>query len=216
MSQEQYKSLMSSLLKEKRALAKLRVELEGRKRKLCRSCKGFGHLARNCRNKNEEGKGAATPQNKFEILSSRVMQCGVEERMVRSVRTSVTRCFQCGDEGHKCYVCPRKQEKKIRVARPYMGKAHQRKTPARLERGKAQEGGEREVRKTEEIVVARLARGEAQQEWRKKGELWVRPMPVAWLKFNRRVIGEEVFLRKRALWHCGPTVPQDAEYGEMG
>jgi len=41
MSQEQYNSLMSSLLKEKHALAKLREELEGRKGKLCRSCKGF-------------------------------------------------------------------------------------------------------------------------------------------------------------------------------
>jgi len=45
MSQEQYNNLLSSLLKEKHALAKLRVELEGRKRKLCKSCKGFGHLA---------------------------------------------------------------------------------------------------------------------------------------------------------------------------
>jgi len=45
MSQEQYNALMSSLLKEKYALAKLREELEGRKRKLCRNCKGFRHLA---------------------------------------------------------------------------------------------------------------------------------------------------------------------------
>jgi len=45
MSQEQYNALMSSLLKEKYALTKLREELKGRKGKLCRSCKGFGHLA---------------------------------------------------------------------------------------------------------------------------------------------------------------------------
>jgi len=57
MSQEQYNSLMSSLLKEKHALAKLREELEGRKRKLCRSCKRFGHLAQNCRNRKEGEKG---------------------------------------------------------------------------------------------------------------------------------------------------------------
>jgi len=45
MSQEQYNNLLSSLLKEKRALTKLRVELEERKGKLCKSCKRFGHLA---------------------------------------------------------------------------------------------------------------------------------------------------------------------------
>jgi len=79
MSQEQYNTLISNLLREKRALAKLRVELEERKGKLCRSCKGFGHLARNCRNRKEGEKKVEMPQNKFEILKSRVMQCGVEE-----------------------------------------------------------------------------------------------------------------------------------------
>jgi len=164
MSQEQYKNLMSNLLKERHALAKLRAELEGRKGRLCRCCKKFGHLARNCRNERREVEGTAASQNKFEVLSSRVMQCGIEKRVVRSVRRMVVKCFRCGEEGHKCYMCPRKQEKKIRVARPYMGKAHQRKMPACLERGKAQEGGEREVRKTEGIVAACLAKGEAQQE----------------------------------------------------
>jgi len=52
---------MSSLLKEERALAKLREELERRKEKLCRSCKGFRHLARNCRNRKEEEKCKGTP-----------------------------------------------------------------------------------------------------------------------------------------------------------
>jgi len=70
MSQEQYNTLLSNLLREKRALAKLRVELEGKKGKLCRSCKGFRHLAQNYRNRREEEKGAETPQNKFEILRS--------------------------------------------------------------------------------------------------------------------------------------------------
>jgi len=70
MSQEQYNTLLSNLLREKHALAKLRVELEGRKEKLCRSCKRFRHLAQNCRNRREEEKGAETPQNKFEVLRS--------------------------------------------------------------------------------------------------------------------------------------------------
>jgi len=124
MSQEQYNNLLSSLLREKHALAKLRVELEGRKKKLCKSCKGFGHLVRNCRNKMEGEKRMITPQNKFEILSSRVMQCDVEERVVRSVRRVVVRYFKCGEEGHKCRVYPQKEKKECRVARPYKGKAH--------------------------------------------------------------------------------------------
>jgi len=114
---------MSNLLKEKHALAKLRVELEGRKGKLCRSCKRFGHLARNYRNKNEEGKGTTTPQNKLKILSSRVMQCEVEEKMIRSMRAVGVKCFRCGKEEHKCRECPlwikrKKEEKAAHVAKP--------------------------------------------------------------------------------------------------
>jgi len=44
MSLQQYNSLMSNLLKERCSLTKLREELEGKKRKLCRSCKKFRHL----------------------------------------------------------------------------------------------------------------------------------------------------------------------------
>jgi len=74
---------MSNLLNEKRALAKIRAELEERKGKLCRCCKEFGHLARNCRNKRREEKGIVVPQNKFEVLKSRVIQCGEGERTIR-------------------------------------------------------------------------------------------------------------------------------------
>jgi len=131
---------MSNLLKEKRALAKLRAELEGRKGRLCRCCKGFGYLAQNCRKQTETERGATMPQNKFEVLKSRVMQCGVEERVVRSMRTAGVKCFKCGEEGHKCRMCPKKEK---RVARP--------------EKGKAQE----------EEKAARPIRREAQQEWRR-------------------------------------------------
>jgi len=96
---------MSALLKEKRALTKLREELKERKGKLCRSCKGFRHLARNCRNRKEGEKGVEMPQNKFEVLKSRVMQCRVEEKVIRSIRV-VVECFKCGEEGHKCRECP--------------------------------------------------------------------------------------------------------------
>jgi len=125
MSQEQYNTLLSNLLREKHALTKLRVELEGRKEKLCKSCKGFGYLAQNCRNRRREKKGTVVPQNKFEILSSRVMQCGVEEKTIRSMKTVAVKCFKCRGEGHKYRECPQQEKRKeYRVVCPYKGKAH--------------------------------------------------------------------------------------------
>jgi len=153
---------MSNLLKEKRALAKLRVELEGRKGKLCRSCKGFGHLARNCRNRKGREKEVEIPQNKFEVLKSSVMQCSVEEKVVRSVRIVVIRCFKCKEEGHKYKECLLRK-KEYRVACPYKGKVHQEKKLARLERGKTQE-----VRRVEKGEAVRPEKGKAQQEeWKR-------------------------------------------------
>jgi len=97
---------MSNLLKEKQALAKLREELEGRKERLCRYCKRFRHLAQNCRNKEEKKKRGAAPQNKFEILKSRVMQCGKEGKMIRKQEVAVVECFKYRKKGHKCRECP--------------------------------------------------------------------------------------------------------------
>jgi len=65
------------------SLTKLREELEGRKGKLCRSYKKFRHLAHNCRNRREGEKRKTTPLNKFEMLSSWVIWCGVEEKVIR-------------------------------------------------------------------------------------------------------------------------------------
>jgi len=163
MSQEQYNALMSSLLKEKYALAKLREELEGRKGKLCRSCKGFGHLARNCRNRKEGEKGVEMPQNKFEVLKSRVIQCGVEGKTIRSTRVAVE-CFKCGEEGHKCRMCPLWKRREKRVACPDEGKAHQKeRKPVCPVREKAQER-ERRLRRMEEEKAARPVKREVQQE----------------------------------------------------
>ena len=81
MSLSQYNQLMSRMLNQKKALAKLRAELEGEKRRNCWSCKKFGYLACNCRNKRGEMKGKPIPQNKFEIIVSRVIQCGVEGKV---------------------------------------------------------------------------------------------------------------------------------------
>jgi len=96
---------MSNLLKKKCALTKLREELEGRKGKMCRSCKEFRHLAHNCRNKRKGEKRIVVSQNKFVVLGSRVMQCGVEERVIRRQELVVVKCFKCGEKGHKCREC---------------------------------------------------------------------------------------------------------------
>jgi len=74
---------MSNLLKQKHVLTSLRAKLEGKKEQECWGYKGFGHLARNCRNKEGKKKRGTTPQNKFEVLSSRVMQCNMKERVIR-------------------------------------------------------------------------------------------------------------------------------------
>jgi len=97
---------MSNLLKEKCTLTKLGKELEERREKLCRKCKGFGYLAQNCRNKEEKEKRNVVPKNKFEVLNSRVMQCGLEERTIRrQEETRRVECFKCGKEGYKCKEC---------------------------------------------------------------------------------------------------------------
>jgi len=78
MSLEQYNSLMGSMLNQQHTLAKLRAEIKGRKGRVCWRCRKFGHLAYNCRNEKEKEKGKPIPQNRFEVIVSRVMQCGVK------------------------------------------------------------------------------------------------------------------------------------------
>ena len=104
MSQTQYKTLMSNLLKQKHSLAKLRKELEEKEEKLCQYCKKFGHLACNCRNVKEE-REKAIPLNKFEILSSRVIQSGDKGRTIRRIEAVVVECYKCGEKEHKCREC---------------------------------------------------------------------------------------------------------------
>ena len=54
---------------------------------MCWGYRRFGHLACNCKNM-KEAKGKPVPQNIFEMIVSRVMQCGVrEEAKVRRQKT---------------------------------------------------------------------------------------------------------------------------------
>jgi len=70
MSLKQYNSLMSSMLNQQQALAKLRVELEGREKRECFNCRKFGHLACNYRNSIEGEKAKLIPKNKFEVFAN--------------------------------------------------------------------------------------------------------------------------------------------------
>jgi len=110
---------MSNLLKEKCALTKLRTELEGRQEKLCYGCKKFGYLVCNCRNRREGEKKTLISQNRFEVLSSRVMRCEVEIRRQERDRKEEEKaicCFECKEEGHQWKECPeRRKERREKV-----------------------------------------------------------------------------------------------------
>ena len=96
MSLDQYNSLMSSILNQQYTLTKLKVELEERDRRKCWSCEKFGYLACNCKNKNEQEKRKLISKNKFEVLLSRVIRCGIknEVRIRRNETVKEVKCFR--------------------------------------------------------------------------------------------------------------------------
>jgi len=112
MSLEVYNQTMSSLLKQQRALAKLREELEGREGRKCWECQQFGHLAKNCRSKGRKDEKKKKGENRFEVLANRVMQCGVREVRRQKVVEDKMRCFKCGEEGHKKWECSKRRDMK--------------------------------------------------------------------------------------------------------
>jgi len=57
------------MLNERHALAKLRTELEGRERRICRKYGRFGHLTQKYRS-GEEQKKKTMIENRFKVLRS--------------------------------------------------------------------------------------------------------------------------------------------------
>jgi len=113
MSLDQYNKLMSNMLNKRHALAKLRVELEERKGRLCRHCGRFRHLVQKCRS-GEEQKKKAVVGNKFKVLKSHMIQCEVKEVRRQDVVKEEVRCFGCGEKGHKKWECPKMKERRKR------------------------------------------------------------------------------------------------------
>jgi len=94
---------MGIMLKEKHILTKLRTKLKERKRKMCFEYKKFGHLACNCRNKGVGEKKTSVPQNRFEMLSSRMIKCGEEIRKQKKEKKKKEEAIQCFKYKEKGY-----------------------------------------------------------------------------------------------------------------
>jgi len=119
MSLEVYNNLLSKMLNTWRALTKIKSELEGREGKKCWRCKQFGHLAKDCRNKGGRVKEKKKTTNRFEILTSRVMQCRVKEVRQQKVMEERRQFFRCGEEGHKKWECLKGNKKRREGAASY-------------------------------------------------------------------------------------------------
>ena len=128
MSLEQYNFLMGSMLNQWHALAKLRAEIEEKEERVCWRCRKFGYLAYNCRNM-KEAKGKLVSQNRFEVIASRVIQCGVrKEAKVKRQKIVEERVqyFRCQRIGHYKWECPntkvkrkkRREEEVVCMAKP--------------------------------------------------------------------------------------------------
>jgi len=107
---DQYNKLMSDMLNKRCALTKLRAELEGREGRLCRQCRRFRHFAQKCKSGEKQMKKTIVG-NRFEVLKSCVMQYGMREVRKQEKVEEKVRCFQCREEGHKKWKCPKKEEK---------------------------------------------------------------------------------------------------------
>jgi len=91
-----------------------------------------GYLAHNCRNRKKETKGKPISQNKFEMITSRVIQCGVKEEVTIRRQKMVEKgvqCFRCWRVGYYKWEYPnieveRKKKREKEAVHPTEGKVH--------------------------------------------------------------------------------------------
>jgi len=84
---------MSNMFNERCALTKLRAELEEREGR-------FGHFTWKYRSGEEQEKKVVRG-NRFKVLKSWIMQCGVREVRRQEIVREEVRSFGCGKKGHK-------------------------------------------------------------------------------------------------------------------
>ena len=96
------------MLNQQHALAKLKAEIEEREERVCWGCRKFGHLAYNCRNREQEEKERSTLQNRFKVLVSRVIRYSLrgEVKVRRQEVVEEVQCFRCRGTGHYKWECP--------------------------------------------------------------------------------------------------------------
>jgi len=216
MSQTQYDLLMSNLLKEKHALAKLRAELEERQEKLCYGCKKFRYLVYNCRNRREGEKKTLIPQNRFEVLSSRVMRCGIEIRRQERDRKEEEKticCSKCKEEGHQWKEClERRKERRERVVQVVIPQKVQ--LQKELVRSISRNAQENKMRCFECEGVGHQYRDCPNRRLAREKAVHVVNPQKAQQKEKRK--SSENALRQRAFEHCGEGVPEEADLFELG
>ena len=85
----------------------------------CFSCGWFGHLARNCRNRELRAmreKCGDKNKNRWEVLRSRVMRCGVKSAAhpIKGNTQQERRCWGCGEVGHCLWAYLKKAARPVR------------------------------------------------------------------------------------------------------
>ena len=93
--------------------------------KRCKRCSWFRHMAHQCRREEIEAEREireGSMENRWKPLECRVMRCDEEREAAHSIRREAqqtTKCWGCGETGHRLWTCPRK------AAHPPKGEAQQ-------------------------------------------------------------------------------------------